>query len=241
MDRVRGRIERTKDGPPSPESVGVVADEHWERHAHEIIGQPWPCIEAGKFGMVWDALSSSLNSGLALGAGHDADPALARAIWCLVRHLEPERIVETGVARGIVTSSVLHALEANGRGHLWSIDLPPLLPDWHAASGAAVPSALKARWTFLRGSSRRHLPRLLKGLGEIDIFIHDSLHTAKNMRFEFQCAWPVIRPGGVLVADDAAANLSFVHFANGRGSRFLVAQEELKPSKFGIAFQTRNL
>ena len=36
------------------------------------------------------------------------------------------KVVETGVAHGVTSRFILEALERNGRGFLWSIDLPPL-------------------------------------------------------------------------------------------------------------------
>jgi hypothetical protein len=51
---------------------------------------------------------------------------MARTAWTVVRHLRPERVVETGVARGVTTAVLLQAMERNGYGALWSIDLPDL-------------------------------------------------------------------------------------------------------------------
>jgi hypothetical protein len=112
-----------------------------------------------------------------------------------------------------------------------------MLPGWNEESGAAVREDLRALWSLLRGASRRHLPGLLRDLGSIDLFIHDSLHTRRTMRFELTRAWKALGPGGVLVADDADLNDAFASFADGALWRRLVVQEELKPAKFGIAFK----
>ena len=53
------------------------------------------------------------------------------------------------------------------------------------------------------------LPSLLRDLGEVDIFIHDSRHTYDHMKFEFDLAYPHIRRGGLLLADDALWNSAF--------------------------------
>jgi hypothetical protein len=52
---------------------------------------------------------------------------------------------------------------------------------------------------------------LLSQLGEIDMFVHDSLHTTRNMRFEMRSAWPALRPGGIMLVDDVY-NESFRDF-----------------------------
>jgi hypothetical protein len=101
----------------------------------------------------------------------------------------------------------------------------------------AVTEDLRAHWSLLRGASRRHLPGLLRELGSIDLFIHDSLHTRRTMQFELTRAWEALAPGGFLVADDADLNDVFTSFAEEAVWRRLVVQEELKPAKFGIAFK----
>ena len=105
---------------------------------------------------------------------------LVRAIWCLTHNLQPAKVVETGVARGLKSRFILEAMECNGTGHLWSIDLPPTNPELQRQVGAAVEDRLRDRWSYIRGSSRRHLPGLLHELGQIDLFLHDSLHSERK-------------------------------------------------------------
>jgi hypothetical protein len=64
---------------------------------------------------------------------------------------------------------------------------------------------------ILKGSSRR-LPELLSKLGQIDLFIHDSLHSERNVRFELDHALPALRPGGAVVVDDIDANYGLHSF-----------------------------
>lgn len=192
--------------PPWP----YEATEAWEERVHELIGAPWPCDERHGFEEVWNAALDELAArGLQVGRGafggwDDGDARLAGGAWCLARHLRPERLVETGVARGLTTRVLLEALERNGSGHLWSIDLPPLLEDRLAQEiAAAVPERLYERWTLFRGSSRLRLPGLMADLGQIDLFVHDSMHTARNVRFELEHVWPALAPGGVALIDES--------------------------------------
>ena len=67
----------------------------------------------------------------------------------------------------------------------------------------AVPGPLRARWSYVEGSSRQRLPGLLAELpGPVDVFVHDSLHSARNVQFELEAVWERLRPGGVVIVDD---------------------------------------
>jgi hypothetical protein len=191
----------------------------WDGELHRRLGVARPRALSAEFWAVWrDILTSVSYLGYQVGpesfaAWNDGDAALTRAVWCLVRHLRPLRVVETGVARGFTTRVILEALQRNGAGHLWSIDLPPQLqPELHAEIGIAVSDQVRHRWSYIKGSSRRHLPALLEELGEIDLFVHDSLHTDRNVRFEMERAWTHLRPNGALVVDDIDANCAFRSF-----------------------------
>lgn len=117
-------------------------------------------------------------------------------------------------------------------GELWSIDLPSLGADRFV--GFLVPKELRARWTIHRGRSRRLLPELLKKGGKIGAFLHDSLHTSRNMRFEYQTAWPFIANGGALISDDATYfSNAFQQFASNHDTAFV----GIHPAGFGVAIK----
>jgi predicted O-methyltransferase YrrM len=107
----------------------------------------------------------------------------------------------------------------------------------------AVPNGLRAAWTVHRGASTRVLPGLLEGLGTVDLFVHDSLHTARNMRREFGLVWPRLRPGGVLVADDVERNGAFGELRAEDPALWMVVEDRERrplhgratPVTFGVA------
>jgi predicted O-methyltransferase YrrM len=138
-----------------------------------------------------------------------ADSVLARCCYLMCRLLEPDVVVETGVAYGVSSAFVLRALEENRRGVLHSVDLPPLRREYGRFWGMAVDGSLRGRWTLHRGASGRVLSHLLDELETVDLFVHDSLHTYRNMRREFETVWPRLRAGGVLIADDVERNRAF--------------------------------
>jgi Methyltransferase domain len=162
---------------------------------------------------------------------NDGDAGLVRAIWTLTRHLKPRNVVETGVAHGMTSRFILEALELNRLGHLWSIDYPPLEHVWHEQIGVAVGGRYPDRWSYIRGSSSRHLPRLLSQLVTIDLFIHDSLHSEQNVRFELDHAWSALRPGGAIIVDDIDANWGFKAFVETLAGHqsFICESEPLRP------------
>jgi hypothetical protein len=193
-------------------------EEDWAPPFHRMLGVPWPCSECEQFPQIWADIESTLSAkGLPIGRWtygqySDADAALSAATWCAVRHLRPAKVLETGVARGVTSRVILEAMAINGSGHLWSLDLPhPFRPELHKQTAMAVPSTCRAQWTYVRGSSRHRLPSLVSSLGEIDMFVHDSLHTSRNMRFELRTVWPSMHDGDLVLVDDVS-NQSFRDF-----------------------------
>jgi hypothetical protein len=212
-------------------------DDKWEEWLHDSLDVPRSCTVASEFWDLWSEVIRELDAkGIRAGpmsfeGWNDGDAGLVRAIWCLTRHLKPERIIETGVAHGVTSRFILEALERNGEGHLWSIDLPPWEREWRSQIGAAVGDRHADRWSYIKGSSRRCLPELLSRLGQVDLFIHDSLHSERNVSFELDRAWSALRPNGAVVVDDVDANGGFRSFTNtfsGHQSRVCEA-EPLRP------------
>ncbi|HJQ28800.1 MAG TPA: class I SAM-dependent methyltransferase [Rubrobacter sp.] len=154
-------------------------------------------------------LLKDIRGGDAFSLRWAADSRLARLCYVLCRLIGPSVVVETGVAYGVSSTFILRALEENGHGTLYSVDLPPLRREYERFWGVAVPDTLRGRWELHRGSSARVLPRLLEEKGMVDLFLHDSLHTHRNMRREFDTVWPQLRTGGALLADDVERNRAF--------------------------------
>jgi hypothetical protein len=226
-DRIRSRLERRLE---TFLQVELAPCQGFPDRLHELLDAPATCEVCTGFDGVWRSVTARLPS----SCWHDAGTGLARTAWTVVRHLRPERVVETGVARGITTSVLLQALERNGHGMLWSIDLPDLRLAWRGDVSSAVPPELRGRWTYVRGSSRRFLPSVLAELGQIQLFLHDGLHTHGNMLFEFETAWRHLAPGGLLMSDDIDGNGAFAHFADWAAAPPLSCPEEAKTGAYGL-------
>lgn len=135
--------------------------------------------------------------------------------YAIVRLLRPEIVVETGVANGVSSTYILYGLEKNRKGTLHSVGIPdPSFVPAGQEMGWIVPEWLRGQWKLHIGDSKSLLSPLLQALGEIDVFIHDSLHTYEHMLFEFKEAHPHLRKGGVLIADDVRWNSAFEEFAS---------------------------
>jgi len=134
--------------------------------------------------------------------------------YAAVRAFRPDVVVETGVASGVSSAYILLALERNQKGILHSVDDgdPRYCPKGQAP-GWIVPQHLRSRWHLRFGDATKVLPDLFRELGEVDMFIHDSLHTYEHMKFELALAHGHLKTGGLLFADDALWNPAFSEFA----------------------------
>jgi hypothetical protein len=117
--------------------------------------------------------------------------------YALARLLKPALIVETGVHDGLGSLLLLRALERNvdegGPGRLVSFDINPAA-GWIAGSHPL--------WELRLEPTRDGLDPLLARSPEVGIFIHDSLHTYENERFELRTAGARLAGDGVLISDN---------------------------------------
>lgn len=190
--------------------------------------------------------SSVLDDEAPFNPGYSADTLLARWCYLACRLLEPDVFVETGVAYGTTSAFILKAMEENGRGTLHSVDLAPLGRGADRYVGAAIPEGLRGRWELHAGASRRVLPGILGRLGTVDIFMHDSLHSYRNMRWEFETVWPCVRSGGMILSDDVLDNAAFGELRSKGLELWQVVKdterrrlfgEDARWSKFGVAIK----
>ncbi len=142
--------------------------------------------------------------------------------YAFVRHVKPSIVVETGGTPGRSSAFILCAMNKNGKGELYTIDKPPpegtvmgetrvcqAVPKGMTA-GWLIPNYLRDKHNLIIGDSKKELPKLLRKLGRIDVFIHDSLHTYDHMLFEYKTAWPHVKKGGYLLSDDVRTGVGAV-------------------------------
>lgn len=219
-DRLAGRRERESQPEPAGMHADVVDP---VAAAHDIVG----VADSGCCAELL-AVREQILGRLTGVHHHDGGTSLAELLWVLTRHRRPEVVVETGVARGVSSAFILDALERNGSGRLWSIDLPPITPDWGNQTGIAVAPDVRYRWTYIRGAARRRLPYVVSTCGAIGLFVHDGLHTTDNVLFELRTVWPHLEPAGLVVADDANHNDAVLTFSTEVGVEPVLLREPVK-------------
>ncbi len=154
-------------------------------------------------------------------------------LYITARILKPETVVETGCFTGWDSAVLLQALDRNGSGHLYSIDLPAKEGQFSQRGrnsglpgglrpGFLVPPSFRDRWSFIEGNVRAELMPLLDRLDGVGLFLHDSEHTYTHMMWEYAAVLPHMLDGGVIVSDDIAWNTAFWDFGAAIGRRCVI-------------------
>ena len=145
---------------------------------------------------------------VSLGGG-----ACVPLLYYLTRAIEPDVVVETGVAAGFSAAAFLQALNANGRGRLYSSDFPYFrLKRPEEYIGIVVRSPLKTRWKLYLEGDKNNLPRILNNLRNIDIFHYDSDKSFRGRRTTMRLVCKMVGEPGIVIMDDIGDNSYFHDF-----------------------------
>ncbi|QGA68063.1 class I SAM-dependent methyltransferase [Sulfolobus sp. E11-6] len=164
----------------------------------------------------WDE-AEEINNEIKRALGNDFRYALSETkryiLYSIIKYYNPDIVIETGVGPGVSSTIILSALE---KGTLYSIDVRETLENGKQV-GFLVQEQLRSKWKLYIGRSRDILPDLLKRLGKVDIFLHDSEHTFENVTFELNIVWDYLRNGGVLLIDNLDFTKAPYYFAKQKG------------------------
>jgi len=144
-----------------------------------------------------------------------------RLLYNLAEHLQAKRIVETGVARGESTVSLLRSLK-NRNGKLISTNIPQ--PDVWIKTGCLVPDELAEYWELIDKPDRGALPKALGQMPQIDMCYYDSDKSYSGRMFAYPLLWDALRQGGIFVSDDIDDNFAFRDFCENNGLEPLIAK-----------------
>jgi predicted O-methyltransferase YrrM len=180
-----------------------------------VLGVPPATVTEALAGEGFHAILRELDAYVIPSQGRRmGGPAFLEACYAITRLLRPEIVLETGVAHGYSSAVILQALHENGRGRLYSVDLPRFRPGIAPYTGRAVPDRLRAgRWDLRLGADRQVLPGLLQEIGAVDFLFYDSDTSYAGMRHTWELVWPFLRPGGVMASNVVHANDAFLEFA----------------------------
>lgn len=127
------------------------------------------------------------------------EPDAGRFLWFLAQAVGARRVLEVGTSRGVSTLWLADAVRATG-GHVVSLDVDATAQE--AARATLQEAGLAEHVTFHTvdgGAALADLPD-----GALDLLFLDAERT------EYSSWWPhpvrVLRPGGVLVADNALSH-----------------------------------
>ncbi len=145
-------------------------------------------------------------------------------LYSLARAVDARSIVETGVAFGWSTLALLLAVGERDGAHVFSVDLPHCFntPDrrWRDGDGwvgAAVPHALRKRWTVFMMADREGLPRALRAAAPVDLAHYASDLSPEGCAFGYAAIWRSLREGGAFIADAVERSPAFRRFAEDLG------------------------
>ena len=96
-------------------------------------------------------------------------------LYFLARFYKPMFCVVTGVAAGHSSAAILHALKENGKGQLFSSDLPYFrIDEPEQYIGLLVEEELKDRWVLATDGDDENLSHLPREFAQIEFFHYDS-------------------------------------------------------------------
>jgi len=135
--------------------------------------------------------------------------------YALVRATEPDHVVETGTHLGLGSCVIAAALLRNGHGRLTTMDIDPesgylIGEPWAAVIDRRIGSSVDA----------------LKAVQDVDIFLHDSLHTYDYESKELTAVEPNLRPDAIVLSDNAHDSAALSDWAERSGRHYLFFKED---------------
>lgn len=120
--------------------------------------------------------------------------------------------LETGVAYGWSSFSILSSLQKRKNSRLVSVDMPYPGIDNDKHVGLVVPKSLRGNWELLRLSDREGIPKAIKLLKSFDFCHYDSDKTYEGRSWSYNLIWEKLSINGILYSDDISDNDAFYDF-----------------------------
>ena len=135
--------------------------------------------------------------------------------YAIVRATKPLIVVETGTEKGLGSLVLAEALLKNGAGRLITIDMEPsaglLIGDQYAGViERVIKDSLLA----------------ISKIDQIDLFIHDSDHSAEHEAREFEILQSCLTPDGIVLSDNSHATTELAKWSLRNNRRFMYFAEQ---------------
>jgi predicted O-methyltransferase YrrM len=157
---------------------------------------------------------------------YDLGPGMSEFIFLCIVTKKPQFVIETGVAAGVSTDSILSAMQLNKSGCLVSLDITEKV-------GELIDDELKARWRLeiLPELAReKSFVEILNSNPQASIFLHDSDHSASWQIKEFSHVVQHLPGIELILFDDISQELINLIIADYANYQILVIDENRKYS-----------
>jgi len=153
-------------------------------------------------------VKSSLELGELYQLFYNSNPKTLELLRMLIDEVRPEIVVETGVANGTSTRTILSSFKDYNLldSKLYSMDVDPRV---------ATPDLMSSpQFNFVIIESSKSFITAMESIKTVDLFYHDSDHSYGNQMLEYSVAWELLNPGaGILMSDDVNWSGAFLDFS----------------------------
>tara|TARA_Y100001970_G_scaffold86868_3_gene109617 strand:- start:1044 stop:1814 length:771 start_codon:yes stop_codon:yes gene_type:complete len=137
--------------------------------------------------------------------------------------------IETGVAYGWSSLSILAALKKIPGSLLVSVDMPYPKMNNEDSVGIAIPIEFKKNWQLLREPDRKGIKKAIKMInGPVDLCHYDSDKSYYGRVYGYPLLWDSLKEGGIFISDDIQDNLAFKELVERKKTKFAVTEYEGK-------------
>lgn len=135
--------------------------------------------------------------------------------YAIVRAMKPALVVETGTEKGLGSLVIAAALLKNGHGRLITIDIEPM-------------SGLLITGEYEKVTQRTLCDSLMaiSQLDSIDLFIHDSDHSASHEASELSLVEQRLSANGIVLSDNSHVTTELAEWSMRNNRRFFYFSEQ---------------
>jgi len=194
--------------------------EDLESFLNEINAPLWQACQKEAETIGKDCQAKIDKLGLDLGGGGHYP-----LLYFWVKHLQPNAVIETGVAAGWSSQAILKALNSNEKqGKLFSSDFPYFrLENPEQYVGYVVDEDLKENWSLFINGDQNNLPLIIDALtSKVDLFHYDSDKSIKGRDYAWAIVEPHLSDNAVVIFDDIQDNAHFMNFVAERTMPFKI-------------------